>query len=148
MIKNGFICRLDLYGEGGKRNELENYIEDNQLSGSIKLHGNQKENVLVDAYKNSDFLLLPSQSEGWPKVVAEAMFWGVIPIASKVSCVPWMLEKGKRGVLLETILEEDIKIIKNLLLHLGGLANMVKKAQEWSHQYSVDDFEREIKKLI
>jgi len=58
---------------------------------AIFFHGNQPAAIVTEAYKRSHFLFLASQSEGWPKVVAEAMWHGCIPIATPVSCVPWML---------------------------------------------------------
>ena len=42
-------------------------------------------------------LIFISKSEGWPKVVAESMWWGCIPISKPVSCIPEMLGYGKRG---------------------------------------------------
>ena len=45
-------------------------------------------------------MILPSKSEGWPKAIAEGMFFGCIPIATPVSCVPWMLADGSRGILV------------------------------------------------
>jgi hypothetical protein len=31
------------------------------------------------------------------KAIAEGMFWGCIPVGTAVSCVPFMLDEGKRG---------------------------------------------------
>jgi glycosyltransferase involved in cell wall biosynthesis len=148
LLKNDIECKLDFYGDGKERIHLENFICDNQLSDFVTLHGNQKGIVIENAYKESDFLILPSQSEGWPKVVTEAMFWGVIPLVSKISCVPWMLGEGNRGILLENQLEKDIKNIQVQLLKLEELSRKSVKAQQWSHQYTLDYFEQEIKKLI
>ena len=33
-------------------------------------------------------MLFPSRSEGWPKVLSEAMAFGVVPVASRVSSIP------------------------------------------------------------
>lgn len=148
LIKKGIGCSLDLYGEGPERIQIENFLQENQLSDAVKLHGNKDSKELEKAYKESDFLILPSQSEGWPKAVAEAMFWGAIPIVTKISCVPWMLEEGKRGILIEAQLEEDVQIIEDHLLNLVQLKKMSRKAQEWSHQYTLDDFENEIKEIL
>jgi hypothetical protein len=41
-------------------------------------------------YENCHFLFLASQSEGWPKVVAEAMWHGCIPL-QHLWLMPWML---------------------------------------------------------
>src|SRR5690606_34200508 len=52
---------------------------------------------------DSHFLILASKSEGWPKAVAEAMFFGCILIVTPVSCVPWMLNYGSRGILIPEV---------------------------------------------
>lgn len=148
LLKKEINCRLDVFGEGQERIRLEKYIEENQLSDSIKLFGNQKAAVVVEAYKNSSFLLLPSQSEGWPKVIAEAMFFGVIPMGTNISCVPWMLGFGNRGILLDMDLDKDKKTIIEKLNDVKNLKEMSNKAQEWSHQYTLDRFETEINELL
>jgi Glycosyltransferase len=141
-------CRLDMYGEGAEREVLEKFIQDHQLSEWITLHGNQAAETIEKAYKQSDLLLLPSKSEGWPKVVAEAMFWGVVPVVTKISCVPWMLDQGKRGILLEGTLEKDSVQVFEQVQDKYSLMEWSIKAQNWSHQYTIDTFEEAIKKLL
>ncbi len=44
-------------------------------------------------------LLLPSRaSEGWPKVLSEAMAFGAVPVASTVSSVPQVFAETGAGV--------------------------------------------------
>lgn len=148
-IKNkGFDVFLDIYGDGVERAALEAYITENELSERISLHGNQTSETVEKAYTNSDFMILPSKSEGWPKVVAEAMFWGVIPIVTKISCVPWMLEEGERGVLIDVDLETDTAKLVSLIKNPQNLGSMSSKAKTWSQNYTLDSFEAEIEKLI
>jgi glycosyltransferase involved in cell wall biosynthesis len=144
----GIPCRLDLFGEGAERQQLETYINDHHLQDLVSLHGNETAEVVELAYKQSDLLLLPSRSEGWPKVVAEAMFWGVIPVVTRISCVQWMLEEGKRGILLEGQLDKDIVLLKTQLTDTESLSTMSRKAQTWSQQYTLDRFESEIVNLL
>src|SRR5690606_9679623 len=42
---------------------------------------------VFEIYRKSHFILLPSDSEGFPKVIAEAMNYGCIPIVSDVSSI-------------------------------------------------------------
>jgi len=144
----GITVQMDCYGEGKLREKLEKKIKDWNLEAIIKLHGNQSEQVLIDAYQKAHFLLLPSQSEGWPKVVAEAMFWGCLPIASSVSCVSDMLGAGKRGLLLSRNLQTDTAQIRELLSDSERYTTQVRNAWEWSQHYTLDRFEKEIKSLI
>ena len=148
LIKRGFACRLDIYGEGAERKALENYILEYELSEFVKLRGNQSSDIIEKAYKEGQFLILPSKSEGWPKVVAEAMFWGTIPIVPEISCVPWMLGEGKRGILMEMDLEWDANAIISLLSSQERMLDMSKKEKIWSQNYTLDAFEAEIEKLV
>ena len=103
---------------------------------------------MQDVYQGSHFLILPSKSEGWPKVVAEAMFWGCIPIVSAISCVPWMLNQGERGVLLTIKEETDVEKIGNLLNDLFNYEKMAQAASRWSHQFTLETFEKEIQAIL
>jgi glycosyltransferase involved in cell wall biosynthesis len=148
LIEKKIAVRLDLYGEGVERSSMENYIAEFNLTESVSLHGNQTAETLEAAYKIADFLLLPSKSEGWPKAVAEAMLWGAVPVVTNISCVPWMLDQGKRGVLIEAVQEEDVAILLPLLGNAEKLQKLSVKAQKWSQNYTLDIFEAEIAKLI
>lgn len=148
LYKRGKKVLLDLYGEGVLRIELESYINNNNLQSIISLKGNQSKEIVLQAYQESHFLLLPSKSEGWPKVVAEAMFWGCLPIVTPVSCVPYMLDYGKRGILLQENLKADSNQLLELLHHPEVYQKMVYEGQNWSRQFTTDKFEAEIKKLL
>ncbi|MFT3795434.1 glycosyltransferase family 4 protein [Flavobacterium sp.] len=139
---------LEMYGEGKERASLESYISQHGLQDAVFLKGNQSEATVRMAYQQSHFLLLPSQSEGWPKVVAEAMFWGCLPVSSSVSCVPDMLGHGKRGVLLEMDLEKDAAQISALRSDQQRYHTMAAAGMQWSRQYTTDVFESSIRQLL
>ncbi|WP_438963149.1 glycosyltransferase [Nonlabens sp.] len=91
LRKSEIDISLDLYGDGPLKETVIKRIKELDMTSGVTVHGNQPLEVVTQAYKTAHFSFLLSKSEGWPKAVAEAMFWGCIPIASKVSCVPWML---------------------------------------------------------
>jgi glycosyltransferase involved in cell wall biosynthesis len=148
LFSRGFDVCLNIYGEGIERNNLETYISKNNLAKLISLKGNQDKGTLKIGYLESNFVLLPSESEGWPKVIAEGMFWGCVPLATPVSCVPFMLDYGNRGVLLNRNLNSDVMKIASLLINNKDFSLKQKKAFDWSQAYTLDVFESEIKKLI
>jgi glycosyltransferase involved in cell wall biosynthesis len=148
LFKKGFKVNLELFGNGNERVVIQSYIKNNNLESFIFLRGNQTADFIKQKYQESHFLVLPSKSEGWPKVVAEAMFWGCLPIATPVSCVVNMLDNENRGILLNEILIEDCEKIE-LLLHNETLyQEKVLQAVTWSQNYTTDYFEEEIKKLL
>ena len=148
LVKKGNKAVLNLYGEGIERDFLENYIEEHQLQNIIILHGNQDKETLKKAYQENHFVILPSRSEGWPKAVAEGMFWGCVPVATKVSCVPFMLDYGERGILLTMNLENDLMQIQNVFRDKNEFLEKSTLALQWSRNYTTDVFESEIKKIL
>ncbi|WKL45954.1 glycosyltransferase [Flavobacterium pectinovorum] len=139
---------LNLYGDGIEKVNLEEYIKASQLDLHIFVHGNKDKETLKKAYQKSHFVILPSKSEGWPKAVAEAMFWGCVPVATKVSCVPTMLDYGKRGILLDMNLKEDTNQIEKILKDKSSYVTKSQLAAKWSQQYTTDLFEAEVEKLL
>lgn len=148
LYQKGYLVRLRLFGEGVQRNILEAYIAAHRLESIITLEGNQSKATLQKAYQESHFVVLPSDSEGWPKVIAEGMFWGCVPIATSVSCVPFMLDYGNRGVLLEMNLERDSMQIEAVLQNQADFDSKRNKASDWSRSYTLEVFERAVESLI
>lgn len=139
---------LDFFGEGPERKSLEQFIEANSLEEYIKLHGNVPAQKVKYHLQNSHFLIFISKSEGWPKVVAESMFWGCLPITTPVSCVPQMVGKGTRGDLVSGNPNEIVEIIKSYMVDPKKYFDKVEKAFVWSMEFTLEKFEAEIEFLL
>ena len=150
LYNKGYNVSLNMFGNGLEFSKVENYIKLNKLNEIVKLNGNQPKDVIKAAYQYSHFLLFISKSEGWPKVVAESMFWKCLPISTDVSCVKAMLAHGERGSVLNSnskidiIEKEIISYIKNKELY----QKKVLEAQKWSHNFTLDSFEEAIKRTL
>ncbi|PCH53425.1 MAG: hypothetical protein COC22_02765 [Flavobacteriaceae bacterium] len=148
LKKKGYQVQLDLYGEGTECEKLVNYIQNNSLENEMILHGNTSKEIIKKAYQKAQFLLFISKSEGWPKVVAEAMFWGCLPITSAISCIPYMLDHGNRGAIVTANVDEIILVVEDYLKDTKKYSAQVKKAMEWSRHYTLERFEEGIGKLL
>ena len=148
LMGKGIPVKLEIYGSGVLKNELQEYIATKNLDPFVRLMGNRKLEELKEVYKASHFLILPSKSEGWPKAVAEAMFFGCIPIATAISCIPFMLDHGKRGVIIESDLGQAVLKVMQYLKNESELYNISKRATFWSREYTLEKFEKEISNLI
>jgi len=149
QLKNkNYNVQLEIYGDGIERNNIEAYIKENQLQKAIHLHGNTSKEIVKKAYQKAHFLLFISKSEGWPKVVAEAMFWACLPITSNVSCIPYMLGNGTRGTIVNPTINEIVSVVESYFANEKKYNVQVKKAMEWSRQYTLEKFEEEIGKLL
>ena len=148
LRKFGYDVSLDIYGEGEEQNNIKQFILDNNLSEHVALHGNKDKEIVKLAYKKAHFLVFMSKSEGWPKVVAEAMFWKCLPISTKVSCIPEMLGKGERGSIIKPILADITDEISVYINNQSVYDKKIKKAYDWSRIYTLDKFENEIHNIL
>lgn len=148
LRKLGLDCKLQIYGDGVLEENLIQMVKKLELEKNVEFIGRVNLQNLKQAYRKAHFSILLSKSEGWPKALAEAMFFGCVPIGSAVSCVPWMLGFGTRGVVLENGLQVATEEISGFLKETSELAIKSKNAQAWSQLYTVEKFEDEIKKLL
>lgn len=150
LKEKGFNVHLDVFGEGELKEELSVYIKNNKLENFVILHGNKDKEVIKKYFEASHFLFFFSQSEGWPKVVAEAMFLGSFPVTTNISCLPYMLDYGKRGYLLD-LKQNELEIsgiVEYYINNPNKYNEMREKALLWSQKYTVERFEKEINQLL
>lgn len=76
-------------------------------------------------YKECHFIVLPSKSEGFPKVIGEAMNYGCVPIVSDVSCIGQYIEHYKNGFLINPITTQELQT--NVLLSLNMSNDLYKR---------------------
>jgi len=144
----GIDANLTFCGEGPQRIILEQKISEYGLKDNVSLLGNVSAEKVKEVLIDSHFLIFISRSEGWPKAVSEAMWWGCLPITTSVSCVPWMLDYGKRGELVNGDVKTISAIVEKYVTDQDRFSSKSAKATEWSRQYSLEKFEKEIKILI
>jgi glycosyltransferase involved in cell wall biosynthesis len=98
---HGWRVKLDLAGDGPRVRELRGLAQSLGLTSSVAFHGWLSPAALRNLYREAHFLLLPSSTEGWPKVLSEAMAYRAVPLAGAVSCIPQILHATQAGVALQ-----------------------------------------------
>lgn len=135
-------------GDGVLRSQLEQECRDLGLEEQVKFLGNVNAGQIKNILKESHFLIFVSETEGWPKAVAEAMFWGCVPFTSAVSCVPQMVGGiPPRGVLVS---KDPLNIYKDLLPLIQDQKAydvMSEAAINWSREFTLEKFQAEIELL-
>lgn len=79
------VKEVIIVGDGPKRKFYQEWSIDKQLP--VTFTGFLNRNDVHDILKLAHFILLPSSNEGFPKVIAEAACYGVIPVVSNVSSI-------------------------------------------------------------
>jgi len=100
LQNGGVVLEFNVMGDGKERNVFETWSKENGLSHCIHFHGWQPRPLLAKFYARAHILLHPTDSDGWPKVLSEAMAYGVVPVAGAVSAIPQTLTEAGAGVAL------------------------------------------------
>ncbi|QOD61507.1 glycosyltransferase family 4 protein [Polaribacter haliotis] len=123
--------------------ELKDYYMklSEEISYKTVFHGFLAKDEIKKIYKISNFILLPSKSEGFPKVIGEGMNFGAIPIVSNISCINEYINTNKNGYLIEKPISENlINVIKECLsldekIYLDWVDSNYKIAEKFTYSY-------------
>ena len=91
---------LHIYGEGDKRKELEDLVNELNLSAKVKLPGNVS--GLKDKIKDAALFVLSSDYEGMPNALMEAMAMGIPCISTDCPCggPAFLIQNRENGILV------------------------------------------------
>ncbi len=100
------VKAIHFIGNGEKSDYYQRQCK--ELGLPAIFHGFLDRAMVFGIYKEAHFILLPSDSEGFPKVIAEAMNYGCIPLVSDISSIGQYVNH-KNGFLLSPIDEVHLK---------------------------------------
>ncbi len=143
VAKNPKIT-LDIYGHGNGSyaDHVNDIIKQNNLSSHIKKHGFISNNKLPEVLSNAEIFVLPSSMENCPVAILEAMATGTPVIATKRGAIPFVVDEGKTGYLIEygdyrRIAEYILDIVSNSDLKIMFSKNAREKALKYFHPIEV-----------
>lgn len=93
-----FLFQMDFVGDGPERAIFEQTAKELKINEITHFHGWLPRQALNQYYSDAHIIMFPSSSsEGWPKVLSEAMAYGAVPIASSISSIPQVLNDTNAG---------------------------------------------------
>lgn len=132
LKKEGFPVRLSIIGEGPDEDRLKDKIQRLKLQNEIKIVGYLSYETVMKVIPEYDFLIMPSNLEGLPFVLLEAMVNGVIPIVSLLPGITDMLikneENGFFGYPGDTL--SFVSAIKKAIDKIDSLSEISKNAYD------------------
>lgn len=130
---------LDVIGDGGALEEFRALATALDVQERVFFHGKVNHARVLELLRTASVFCYPtSASEGFPKVVLEALACGLPVIATRVSVLPQLLASGC-GVLLEKADSEELAAAAGRCL--AGTAvwqRMSERARETARQYSLE----------
>jgi glycosyltransferase involved in cell wall biosynthesis len=146
--RRGLSTEVAIVGGGAERGTLEQQAHDAGVAHAVRFVGALPFERALEWYEWADCLVLPSQhSEGWPKVVAEAMAYGVLCIAVRHGQLASMLTG--RGLLLESGAPPEIAAaLARVEAEPAACREMADAASAWARQYSLEGLRDAIAALL
>jgi glycosyltransferase involved in cell wall biosynthesis len=125
------IEKIHFIGSSEKRSFFEEKAS--FLGEKVVFHGVLNKQDVHHILAESHFLLLPSKSEGFPKVIAEAACYGTIPIVSKVGSISHYINESNGflwernstisyDLILDEAFNEDTSLLERKAKKLSILA--------------------------
>lgn len=147
LTVEGLRTRCTIVGEGPERRTLEAFRDRHALN-TVTFTGGLAQSEVLARFEDADVLVLVSESEGWPKCVAEGMAFGLICIGSNCGLLPHMLADG-RGVLVRPGDPEDLAAaLRAIVRNADAYREMRRRAAEWAQQFTVERLTAQIRDIL
>lgn len=150
LLVDGYTHHIYVIGNGEDYELLSKRIDELGVGNSFKLLGTQ-----MNPYpyvKNADFYIMPSESEGWPLIIAETLILQKPIVATAVGGVPEMIEHSTNGYLTEFSQEGLYNGIKEFLTNRDLVENIQKNLinieSKFDNQKIFDAVEEIIENLV
>lgn len=144
LEENFHDWKLTIVGDGVERKNIEKQVKDYGLE-RVSFEGFQQPKSY---YERASILLLTSEYEGFPLVLAECMSFGVIPaVYNSYSAVGDIIADGKDGIVIPYHqdgykADEAASLLSNVMNDSGKREAMALAAIEKSKEYSVEKIYR------
>jgi glycosyltransferase involved in cell wall biosynthesis len=115
--------------------ELQELVAREQLGGNVRFLGSLSEGELLKEYMECSLLVLPSVQETTPMVIMQAMAAGKAVVATRVGGIPYLVEEGQTGLLVDSgdvpaLAEAIIRLLRKDTLRVA----MGQKGREVAEQ--------------
>lgn len=148
LDKEDSIQTLNIVGDGSLRGEVERMARSFKKI-NVKMHGYLQRQEINTIYAKSHINILPSESEGFPKVIAEGAAYGAIPVVTDMSSLSEYIHENNGRLLANNSSEEIIKVVRELFqLDPVELQNLASNAIEIASLFTYERYIQRITKDI
>ena len=139
---------LSIVGNGGFYKKLIKLVKDKNLEQKVKFYGQIKNNNIMKFYNDATLFCFPSASEGFPKVIVEAMASGTPVICSNIPVLRTLINESN-GYILESLSADSIvKGIINLTKDKNRIKRLSVKIKKDSKSLTLEKFAKKIEEQI
>ena len=144
----GRPCECAVVGEGPRRPALEAQVAALGLGDRVELVGSTGFDRVLDYYEWADVLVLASETEGWPKAIAEGMAFGLVCVGSDRGLIPQMLGEGRGLVVPPGDVEALAEALERIAGAPDGQDDMRARAALWAQRYTLEGLREALRELL
>ena len=151
MLLNGMGVRSELHvlGDGPTRESLRALAASLGVAGQVHFNGHTPHERVRAFYRESDFVVQPSFTEGFSKVPAEALFHGAIPLLSDLPVNLQIIGRGARGRSFRPTDAETIAAhVAELARDPSEMARLIERGREYSLTLTLDAWREHVKDML
>jgi hypothetical protein len=140
---------LDVVGDGGALSEFRRLAAARGVSKEVVFHGKVDHARVLALLRQASLFCYPTRaSEGFPKVVLEALACGLPVVTTRVSVLPELVGHD-RGVLLDdTTPASLVRAVREIVSDPERYRSMSARAVETARQYSLEEWRDTIGGLL
>lgn len=145
-----FICH---FGGGwpsdNEKQKFYDFVRINQLENLTIHHGRLQGAEKTRIFKQADIFIYPTEYDACPRVVIEAMEFGIPVISTRVGTIPTLVEHGSSGFIVENNTPEELfaRVIdlqnKSIRIKMGTIAR-----RRFLENYTADKYREKFASII
>jgi glycosyltransferase involved in cell wall biosynthesis len=131
-------CAVDVVGDGPAIDGLRSLAASLRVDDAVRFHGRVDHDVVLQLLRDADIFCFPTATEGFPKVVIEALACGLPVVTSRVSVLPHLLRSGA-GAIVDPMTPEALAAeIERCLTDQARYRAMSAAAVRVAAEYSLE----------
>jgi glycosyltransferase involved in cell wall biosynthesis len=135
-------------GSGPEETRLKAQADALNLSDRVRFVGAVDFDRMLDFYEQADVLVLVSSTEGWGKVLVEAMSFGLVCLGSDRGVVPWMLGAGRGLVVAPRDAAALAQALQQVLNDPESYDPMRWRAADWAQQLTLEALREALRAVL
>ncbi|CCU81148.1 Membrane-associated protein [Halanaerobium saccharolyticum subsp. saccharolyticum DSM 6643] len=139
--------KLIIIGSGSEKENIEQYIKNNNLENYIELIGAVDFREMAKYYLASELFVFASTTETQGMVLLEAMAGNNPVVALKSSGIDDVINNGYNGYKTEADIDKWSSKIEELLINREKYEESAKNAREMAENYSIDEMAKKAEQL-
>jgi len=150
LLEWNILVTIEIVGDGKRREYYQRAAEIRfKERNPLIFHGWLPHSQVMEHMKEAHIFLLPSKSEGWPKVLSEAMAFGAVPVASNVGSIPQIFDQvGNPHYYPFDDVEAFAAAIKELTENPDTWKRIQAEGHQFSKQFTFESYLTNVRELL